>query len=54
VRELLASGAAAPPRRVTHYRRSLELLQQRRPRCAMTRRLAQELARVEQPAGVPA
>jgi (p)ppGpp synthase/HD superfamily hydrolase len=50
VRELRASGAAPPPRRVAHYRRSLELLEQRRPGCAMTRRLARELARIDAPA----
>ncbi len=43
VRELASAGVRSAPRRLDHYRLSLELLERCRPQCGLTRRLAAEL-----------
>ena len=48
VRELAAAGARSAPRRLEHYRLSLELLERRRPQCVLTQRLAAELERLSE------
>jgi (p)ppGpp synthase/HD superfamily hydrolase len=45
-RELQIAGAKLPARRLTHYRKSLELLETRLPGHPLTRQLGAELARV--------
>ncbi|MGD0199083.1 MAG: HD domain-containing protein [Solirubrobacteraceae bacterium] len=44
VRELESSNRPLVPRRIAHYKRSLELLQERLPNCSLTGELAVELA----------
>lgn len=48
VRELAAAGVRSAPRRLDHYRLSLELLERRRPQCGLTQRLAAELEALAQ------
>ncbi len=43
VRGLAPAGVRSAPRRLDHYRLSLELLERRRPQCGLTQRLAAEL-----------
>jgi len=54
VRELASAGVRSAPRRLDHYRLSLELLQRRRPQCGLTRRLAGELEALGQRQPEPA